>query len=246
MEKISYKLDDFQFEGPLDLLLHLISKNKLDICNIPIAQLVDQYMEHINKMQEADIDIASEFLAMASRLLYIKTAMLLPRHEEADEMKKELVGELIEYQLARQMANKLADRADFDHFSRAEMYIEADNTYRLSHDVSVLYNAYIAAAGRQRRKEESNPAKQFENFVQRPPVAVSSRVVNIIRRLRKNGIVELSPLFMESTSKSEAVATFLAVLELLQARRVYLKDDKFICPLERKREKRSEQSDAAQ
>ena len=80
MEKLSYKLETF--EGPLDLLLYLITKNKLDICDIQISELLDQYMEQINAMQEADMDVSSEFLEMAARLVYMKTVSLLPKHEE--------------------------------------------------------------------------------------------------------------------------------------------------------------------
>ena len=85
-EKISYKLD--VFEGPLDLLLFLISKNKLNIYDIPVAELLEQYMQHIDLMRLENMDVSSEFLTMASRLVYIKTAMLLPRKEEAEELKK--------------------------------------------------------------------------------------------------------------------------------------------------------------
>ena len=94
MEAISYKLSEF--EGPLDLLLHLISKNKLNIYDIEISVLLAQYMEHIDKMKEKNMDVASEFLEMAARLVYIKTVSLLPKHEESEELKKELSGELIE------------------------------------------------------------------------------------------------------------------------------------------------------
>ena len=140
MIQLSYKLE--VFEGPLDLLLALIGRNKINILDIPIAELFDQYMEQISAMQEASMEVAGEFLAMASRLLYIKTVSLLPRQEEeAEELKKELVGELMEYQLCRDMAHRLADMADYDKFSREEMKIEADRTYRLTHEVSVLYDA---------------------------------------------------------------------------------------------------------
>ena len=82
MEQLSYKLPDF--EGPLDLLLHLIAKNKLQISEVRISSLLDQYLEQIEQMQAADLDVASEFLEMASRLVYIKTVYLLPKHEEAE------------------------------------------------------------------------------------------------------------------------------------------------------------------
>ena len=100
------------FEGPLDLLLHLINKHKLDIKDIEISVLVDQYIKQINEFKEYDIDIASEFLDMASRLIYLKTVSLLPKSEEAEELKAELTGELIEYKLCREMAAKLAENTE--------------------------------------------------------------------------------------------------------------------------------------
>jgi len=221
-EKLSYKLEIF--EGPLDLLLQLISKNKLNIYDIPVSELLDQYMEHIRKMQEADIDIASEFLTMASRLIYLKTVTLLPKNEEAEELKRELVGELIEYQMACMAAKNLAQRANFDQFTRDEMVIESDKTYKLHHDVSVLYNAYIAAAGRGRAHKE--PSTQiFTQIVARPVVSVNSRIVHILKRLYKTPSLNVETLFMQSTSKSEAVATFLAVLELLKHERITIDDE---------------------
>lgn len=222
MEKITYKLE--VFEGPLDLLLHLISNNKLNIYDIPVSVLIDQYMEHIRMMQEANVEVAVEFMRMASRLLYIKTAMLLPKHEEVEELKKELVGELIEYQLARQMAGKLAQQANFDQFSREETELPVDHTYRLSHDVSVLYEAYISAAGKRRAKEP--PSKErFEEIVARPVVSVEAKVYFVLRKLYVKPKVSLEDLFGAAVSRSDAVATFLAVLELLKAKRVQLDDD---------------------
>ena len=94
MEAISYKLD--VFEGPMDLLLHLISKHKLNIYDIPIIELVTQYVDYVKRMQEEDMYVASEFLEMAARLVYMKTVSLLPVYEEAEELKKELTGGLLE------------------------------------------------------------------------------------------------------------------------------------------------------
>lgn len=95
MEKISYKVE--AFEGPLDLLLYLISKHKLDIYDIPIVELVDQYIAYVRSMENDDLYVASEFIEMAARLVYIKSVSLLPVYEEAEELKRELTGELIEY-----------------------------------------------------------------------------------------------------------------------------------------------------
>ena len=93
MEQLSFKLE--VFEGPLDLLLHLIAKHKLDIQDIEISSLLEQYLEYIAQMKLADLEVASEFLEMAARLVYIKTVSLLPKHEEAEELKRELTGELL-------------------------------------------------------------------------------------------------------------------------------------------------------
>ena len=110
MEVINYKLD--VFEGPLDLLLHLINKHKLNINDIPIFTLVEQYIEYVRQMQESDMEVASDFLEMAARLVYIKSVSLLPVYEEAEQLKKELTGELIEYRDCKIMAGKIAESAN--------------------------------------------------------------------------------------------------------------------------------------
>ena len=118
MEQINYKLE--VFEGPMDLLLSLISKHKLDIYDIPIMELVEQYTDYVRRMQEADMDVASEFLEMAARLVYIKTVSLLPKSEEAEELKRELTGELLEYRDCQIMAGKLKDTAGgFELYTKA-------------------------------------------------------------------------------------------------------------------------------
>ena len=115
MDNLMYKLE--VFEGPMDLLLHLISKHKLNINDIPIVELVNQYLDYVRRMEEADFDIAGDFLEMAARLIYIKTVSLLPRHEEAETLKKELTGELIEYRDCKLMAEKLSHQTDgFNRF----------------------------------------------------------------------------------------------------------------------------------
>ena len=106
METISFKLE--VFEGPLDLLLNLIQKHKLNICDIEISKLLEQYLLYIEQANEQDLELAGEFLEMAARLIYIKTASLLPQPEEAEKMKKELEGALMEYSLCKLAAADLA------------------------------------------------------------------------------------------------------------------------------------------
>lgn len=223
MDKLSYKLD--VFEGPLDLLLSLIAKNKLNIYDINISQLLEQYMEQIELMRQTDMDVASEFLEMAARLVYIKTVMLLPRHEEGDTLRDELSGELLEYSVCKQMAKQLSEMTDgFGRFTRAQMKIKSDKTYKRSHDTNELVAAYLSAVGRGLRHLPP-PVDNFKPLVAKKIVAVSTKVVSILRSLRKKTKVKWKSLFSESKSRSELVATFLAVLELVKARRVTVDGD---------------------
>ncbi len=218
MENISYKLD--AFEGPLDLLLHLIAKNKLNILDIQLTVLIDQYLEHIQKMQENQMEVASSFLEMASRLIYLKTISLLPQHEETESLKAELTGELIEYDTCRKTAAMLAERTEgFDTFVKPPEEIEFDKTYELHHDKDKLLEYYISAVGRGQRKLPPKPAV-FGRIVAKKVVAVSSKIVYVLRSLTRRRHKKMRDLFIGAESRSELVATFLAVLELCKDKRV--------------------------
>lgn len=218
MEKISYKLPTF--EGPLDLLLHLINKNKLNIYDISISELLSQYMEHLNLMQEADMDVASEFLEMASRLVEIKSAMLLPKYEEEGEnLKRELTGQLLEYQECRRVAKILSEKISFDSYCREPIKMKCDMTYRRSHEPSILAAAYLMAAGRGKRNLPPSE-ESFSGIVKRKIVSVSSRIIGVLRLLHRNKTMAYDTVFMMSESKSELVATFLAILELVKGKRI--------------------------
>ncbi len=222
MDKISYKLP--VFEGPLDLLLHLISKNKLNIYDIEISSLLDQYMEHIEMMKTQDMDIASEFLEMAARLVYIKTVSLLPKHEETEELKKELTGQLLEYQECKRIAALMAGIISFDRFVREPEEFEIDQTYTRNHPASAMYDAYLAAVGRGKRKLPP-PPQAFSGIVARKIVSVNARIIHVLRRLWKGATIKYSSLFESSKGKSEMVATFLAVLELVKGKRIRIDGD---------------------
>ncbi len=219
MEVISYKLPSF--EGPLDLLLYLVQKNKLNIYDIPIAEVLEQYMDAIRQMQETDLDMATEFLDMAARLVQIKSASLLPKHEEeAAQLRAELTGELIEYQLCQEAARRLAAQSiGGDLFVRKPEEVAPDHTYRLQHPPETLREAFLSAAGRGRRRLPP-PAQAFSGIVARKIVSVSSKIVFVLRRLYDGGEASFSSLFEAAENKSELVATFLAVLELVKAKRI--------------------------
>ncbi len=224
METISYKLPDF--EGPLDLLLFLVQKNKLNIYDIPIAQVLEQYLAAIQQMKEYNMDVASEFLEMAARLVHIKSVMLLPRYEEeTEELKRELTGQLIEYQLCQQMARRLAvDYVGGDLFVREPEEVEPDLTYRRAHKPEEMLDAYLAAAGRGKRKLPP-PVQAFKGIVARKVVSVSSRITYVLRRLYTRRSVSYTSLFEKAESKSELVATFLALLELIKSKRIRVDGD---------------------
>ena len=218
--QLQYKLP--VFEGPLDLLLTLISKNKIDIYDIQISELLDQYMEQIDNMREHQMDVASEFLTMASRLVYIKSVMLLPKYEEeAEELKKELSGQLLEYAVCREMAKKLGEIYDFDRFFREPSPVEFDMTYNRQHPPEDIVKAYISAVGRGKRKLP--PSEQaFSGIVAHKIVSVNSKIIHLMRRLRHGKKLEYHEIFEVCEGKSELVATFLATLELVKGKRIVI------------------------
>lgn len=218
MDKLSYKLN--AFEGPLDLLLHLIAKNKLNIYDINICELVKQYLDCINQMKEQSMDVSSDFLEMASRLVYIKSVSLLPKDEESEELKDKLSGELIEYRTVKLLSGELSKIADgFGKFIRQPTMPSVDQTYLLTHDRRVLSHWYLAAVGRGQRRLPP-PATAFEPLVKKPVIPVSAKIVYVIRRLFSGVKVKYKSMFSGVKSKSEAVATFLAILELIRGGRI--------------------------
>lgn len=218
MEKISYKLD--MFEGPMDLLLYLISKHKLSINDVPILELVEQYLKFVREMQDENLDIASEFLEMAARLVYIKTVSLLPVHDEADKLTEELRGELTEYLDCQMIAGKLSLKAKgFDYFYRQPQEIEEDMTYNRLHETVEIYKAYLSAVGKGKRKLPP-PIESFSGIIARKIVSVSSRITAIIQKLLNKKRQQFRVFFEDAESRSEMVATFLAILTLTKAKKI--------------------------
>ncbi|PWL63609.1 MAG: serine protease [Oscillospiraceae bacterium] len=216
MERPSFTLDGF--EGPLDLLLHLISKHKLNILDIPISQLLDQYLEYLEGARAQDLDIASEFLEMAARLVYLKTLSLLPRREEEEQLKTELTGQLLEYQALKAVAALLAaQNRGHTIFVRGPQLVEVDKTYQCRHLPKELARAYVSATGRGKRRLPP-PVESFQPLVSRPVVSVESRMEYLTAALSRPQ--RISQLFLKSRNRSELVATFLALLEMVKDKRV--------------------------
>ena len=240
MEKMSFKLE--VFEGPLDLLLYLISKHKLNINDIPIFTLLEQYLDYMDKMSEQNMEIAGEFLEMAARLVYIKTVSLLPRKEEAEQLKKELQGRLIEYSLCKKAAELMKMRYIGNvNAVRKPLAIEFDNTYTLIHDPQELLDSYLKVS--RKPPEEQVKAESFNTLVKKKIVSVTSKIIYVLRNLYKTGTCLMSGLFDGMTDRSERVATFLAVLELTKSGRIWLNDDNTVITFNRSRNTDSDQPD---
>lgn len=223
MDNLTYKIE--VFEGPMDLLLHLISKHKLNINDIPIVELVNQYLDYVRQMEEADFDVAGDFLEMAARLIYIKTVSLLPRHEEAEVLKKELTGELIEYCDCKLMAEKLSNQTDgFGRFVRQPQGGWVNYDYERFHEPDELLDAYVNVAGKAQRRLPP-PIDSFKVIVAKKFVNVASKVRTVMRKLWSGKKVSFLNLFDGAKSKSDIVATFLAVLELTKTKRITVEGD---------------------
>lgn len=228
MEHLSFKVLDF--EGPLDLLLALIRKNKVSIYDIPINVIVSQYFDVIKQMKEDNLDVSSEFLVLAATLLQIKSRMLLPKPEEDDEEdpKEELIRRLEEYKKIKAAAKYLDERKNigdsmfFKQPDRIEKPPAEWNYSKLTPENLVL--AYKQAYVKMERRQPP-PRRSFEGIVGHERVSVRSRVKYIWDRLVKRTGVFFKELFAGVKSKPEAIASFLAVLEMIRMNKISVEYD---------------------
>ena len=218
------------FVGPLDLILHLLSKNKLEIKDIQISLILDQYMDWMNQRRELDLEVASDFVTMASHLVYIKTRMLLSIHdEEAMSEMEQLIASLEAHQRSedylkvKAVVPALDGRYQIgrDYLTKVPEAVQPDRVYRYVHDKGDLLKAMNAVLGRLDNKLPP-PVSAFQGIVGREPYPVADKAGEIIKRLIAFGVTRFQALFKGSRSRSEVVATFLAVLELCKARRLLL------------------------
>lgn len=222
MEKVLYKLENF--EGPLDLLLHLITKNKVSIYDIPIVEITDQYMEAISGVEEAQLDNTSEFLVLAAQLLYIKSKMLLPKDEEEEEEdpREELAQRLLEYQRCKEASAELR-KTEF--WSRYMFFKETEKIdfpippYDRRHETAELIDAFNAILQRKIRKEKPKK-KAFYGIVGREKVSVEDMVEKVCKMLSKQRRLPFKSVFRKNDSKPEMIATFLALLEMIKLSKI--------------------------
>lgn len=227
MSEITYHLE--VFDGPLDLLLHLIAKNKLNIYDIPIVEILEQYNQALAEMEEKNLTIACEFVSMSAHLLYIKSKMLLPKYEELDDEedpRARLVEMLLEYQRIKEVSGTLNSRAEkgLDIYTKAPEEIEPDKTYKYSHD---KFDLRFAVLNMLERAETKIPPKitNFAGIVGREVYSVGKKVSYILKRLLSSKKTKFFDLFRDVKTRSEVVATFLAVLELCKTNRITVSDE---------------------
>ena len=218
------------FVGPLDLILHLLSKNKMEIQDIQISLILDQYLEWMRQRQELDLEVASEFVTMASHLIYIKTRMLLSIHdEEAMSEMEQLIATLEAHQRneaylkIKAVIPRLDQRYTYgrDFLTKGPEPLQPNRTYQYVHPKEDLQKALQSVLARSDNKLPP-PMAAFQGIVGREPYPVAEKAMEILNRLLHLGVTRFRSLFRGSRSRSEVVATFLAVLELCKAKRLRL------------------------
>ena len=221
IEQVTYRLD--QFEGPLDLLLTLISKNKVSITDIPISLICDQYMEYIDQAQKMDPDIASEFIVMASELMLIKSKMLLP-HEEVTENdpRREIADALMLYQQAKLAAKELRPRYDeySGRFVKGTDEIPPEKGLPLNLDSGMLIKALESVLKRMKVAEaQRKPSELVNPLIKHKVISVEEKIEEMCLLLEDREEASLFFLLKDSESRAELVARFMGVLELIKLRR---------------------------
>lgn len=245
---ISYKLDIF--EGPLDLLLHLIEKNKVNIYDIPIATITEQYLEYVSNMETEDLNIVSEFLVMAATLIDIKARMLLPKEVnedgEEEDPRAELVARLLEYKYYKYMSLELKDRevgADRLFYKDSTLPPEVAK-YEPPVDLDKLLDGLTLAKLQEifrqvtkRKSDRIDPIRSSFGNIKKEAVSLEDKILSVMTYARQHRKFSFRKMLERQTDKVEVVVTFLALLELMKIGKIrltqeYLFDDMLIETLE--------------
>ena len=228
----SEQMEDF--EGPLDVIFLLLSKNKIEIQDVSITAILEQYLAYLDEMKRLDMEIASEFITMASHLMLIKTKMLLSAAEQAEaETELDLLRQsLIERQRKEAMEairtaiSWLEPRNEIGRclFVKQPEPLRKDQTYRYQHETADLLRALDEISERNQRRLPP-PTVNFKGIVGKERYPVSRKTGEILRRLVLRGVERLKNLFKGNKTRSEVVATFISVLEMCKTGSVWLEDD---------------------
>lgn len=222
------------FEGPLDVIFELLSKNKIEIQDVSITAILEQYLAYLEEMKRMDMEIASEFITMASHLMLIKTKMLLSAAEQAEaESELDLLRQsLIERKRKEAMEQIRLAITDLEPrneigrclFTKEPEPLRRDQSYRYQHTPGDLLRALDAITERNARQLPP-PTANFQGIVGKEPYPIGRKTGEVLRQLILRGVERLKNLFRGNKSRSEVVATFLAVLDLCKTNSVVLEDD---------------------
>lgn len=241
---LSFTLE--KFEGPLDLLLHLIEKNKINIYDIPIVEITEQYMEYIRQMQEQDMEVMSEFLVMAATLLNIKSKMLLPKEEpenteEAVDPRQELVERLLQYKMYKYASLELSDRqldAGRMLFKQESLppeiadYKEPIDTAELLSDLTLQKLHSIFESVMKKQVDKIDPIRSRFGRIEKEEVSMSKKMRQIQEFALENKRFSFRSLLMEQCDKMEVVVTFLCILELMKIGRMHVVQEEMFDEIE--------------
>ena len=242
LESKKYEIKIENFEGPLDLLCHLIDKNKMDIYDIRISEIADQYIEYINAMEEANLEITSEFLVMASTLLYIKSKGLLPNQVENEEelTEEQLIERIIEYKKYKEITKKLKE--GYEEFSKrffkfAEVIELPKQKLEVEYEKDVLPQIYSQIIQRNEEKINVN-AKNIEKIAITETYSVGSKVKEMFKELIRNKSFVFNKLFsIQKHNRQEVVTAFSGLLELSRRSKVETEQDGLFGDINVKRKK---------
>ena len=221
------------FEGPMDLLMHLIEKNKIDIYDIPIVTITDQYLEYVRQMEHSDMNVTSEFLVMAATLLDIKSRMLLPREEdeegEEEDPRDELVRRLLEYKMYKFMSEELREKsrhAGLSYFREQDLpeevrsYVPPLNYEELIGDRTAQSLRNVFADVMKRRKSRVDPIRSGFGKINREVISVADKTLYIRAYLQSHPHADFREMLELQDSKEEIIVTFLVILELMKHQKI--------------------------
>ena len=225
MEALSYRLE--RFEGPLDLLLSLIAKNKVNIEDIPISLICGQYLDYLREAEKMDMDIASEFIVMASELMLIKSKMLLSKPEETEEDPRRVLADaIIRYQRAKAAAVKLAERYALysERMVKDTDEISIDKTFVADQDPEALHLAIRRVKSYMEALEDAR-SRAFTPMISKKIVSVEMKISRILRHMDISRRATLGELLREEESVPDTIAAFIGVLELVRIRRLLIDEN---------------------
>lgn len=238
MSAIDVKLN--VFEGPLDLLLHLIEKNKVNIYDIPIVTITEQYLEYINNMEEEDLDVMSEFLVMAAHLIKIKSKMLLPRVEENEEEEEdprdELVKRLLEYKMYKYAANELKDleiTGSKSFYKSPSIPSEVKNYHQeidpydmiSEMDINLEKLNEIFKSVMRKQVDKVDPIRSKFKNIEKEEISLEAKMIEVREQVRGLEGINFRTLLEMQASRMNIIVTFLAVLELMKVSAITIRQD---------------------